>query len=145
MESPNWVVSCPLPGGSEIERGPSPHFAGSIYPTITIQGKWTKASIWVGHCKNVIAYQILRWGPKVSCAPIPRFGCSIYPIITIQEKWTKASLWVGNCKNTIAYQIWWWGPQVSCFYSSGVRTLVLGVNSLHNYHTRKFDKTKPMG
>ena len=119
------------------EGGPSPHFGGSIYPTITIQEKWTKASLWVGDCKNIIAYQILRWGPKVSCAPIPRFGGSIYPIITIQEKWTKASLWVGDCKNTIAYQIWRWGPQVSCFYSFGVKTPVLGNQFTPHFPCRK--------
>ena len=93
-----------------LEGGPIPRFGGLIHPIITTQENLVEASLWVGDCKNTIAYQIWRWGHQVSWGPIPRFGGSIYPIITTQEKLVEASLWVRDCKNAIAYQIWRWDP-----------------------------------
>ena len=109
-----------------LEGGPIPRFGGSIHPIIINHENWSKVSLWVGECKNAIAYQISRWGPQVSWGPIPRFGGSIHPIIINQEILVEVSLWVGNCKNTIAYQIWRWDPIFSCVSNMGVLAPVLG-------------------
>ena len=113
-----WVYSkskmsgqlSPTRGVRGMEGGPIPRFGGLIYPIITTQENLSQASLWVGDCKNTIAYQIWRGGHQVSWGPIPRFGGSIYPIITTQANLSQASLWVGDCKNAIAYQIWRWDP-----------------------------------
>ena len=68
LSLPNLAV------GSQGQLSPNTPFWGSIYPKITIQEKWREVSLWVGDCKNTIAYQVWRWGPKVRFLPIPRSG-----------------------------------------------------------------------